>query len=110
LTADFRIGTIHDLNPGTFVVDIGVHKPGELGESFARVRVVNQEDLKTWRSLMKDWKSKTELGMYAMDPVTKATCPSRNHRVSLGAKAMLREGGILRSMGKAIYVTEPVDR
>jgi hypothetical protein len=105
LTEDLRMGSIDDLNPGTFEIDIGVHKPGELGESFARVRDDNAERLKIWKALMSDWKKNTELGVYAMDPVTKATCrPSRTHRISLGAKAMLGEGGILRSMGRAIYI------
>lgn len=81
-----------DQNPGALSLDIGRRDEGGLRESWLTARTDDQADLAVWRKLAARVRKITRTGATVVNPATGATARARNHRFSVGAKALARDG------------------
>ncbi len=96
-------------NPGALVIDIGRVTSKGLTESALSARTDNVRLLARWRRIANELRKITRTGVTAVNPDTGATAPARNHRFSVGAKALEQQGVPMIALGNGVLLRFDTD-
>jgi hypothetical protein len=77
-----------DLHPAALRLDIGRRSEKGLAESCLSCRTWDARSLEVWKKIARKLRGITKAGAIATNPDTGATARSRNHRYTVGAKAL----------------------
>ncbi|MEM6274501.1 MAG: hypothetical protein AAF735_04595 [Myxococcota bacterium] len=88
-----------DRNTSALRLDIGRLSEQGLHESCLSARTTDERSLEAWRKFTRRLRKMTNAGAVAVNPVTGATAMAKNHRYTLGAKALSDEGVTIKPVG-----------
>jgi len=93
-----------EASPGALTLNIGPMTKNGLEESILSTRFDASKGPSPWAPLAKKIRSITKAGVVAVNPDTGATCTSRNHRFTKGARELELTGVPMMQLGGKIKI------